>query len=345
MRENEALAFRALALQITCHAVNRARHREDARARMQATIDRLRRQMAASIAWLGRDTRLVVLPEYFLTGFPMGESIEEWAHKACLRIDGPEYELLGEIAQENGIFLAGNAYELDDHFPDLYFQTSFIIDPAGDVILRYRRLNSMYAPTPHDVWDRYLDIYGLDGVFPVASTEIGRLAAVASEEILYPEVARCLAMRGAEILVHSTCEVSSPRTTPKTIAKIARAIENLVYVISANTAGLEDIDIPGGSSDGGSMIVDYRGQVLSEAGPGESIVAHAEIDLDALRRYRRRPGMENVLSRQRFEAYAESYRRHTFYPANTLLDKVPERSHFLQTQQETIRRLTEMGVI
>ncbi len=343
--ENETRAFRALALQIVCRAVNRAQHREDARARMRATIDRLRRQVAASIAWLGKETRLVVLPEYFLTGFPMGESIEEWAHKACLEADGPEYELLGEIARENNIFLAGNAYELDAHFPGLYFQTSFIIDPAGDVILRYRRLNSMYAPTPHDVWDRYLDIYGLDGVFPVASTEIGRLAAVASEEILYPEIARCLAMRGAEILVHSTCEVASPRPTPKAVAKVARAIENLVYVVSANTAGLEDIDIPGGSSDGGSMIVDYRGQVLAEAGPGESIVAHAEIHLDALRRYRRRPGMDNVLSRQRFEAYAESYRQHTFYPANTLLDKVPERSHFLRTQQETIRRLIDAGVI
>ena len=36
-------------------------------------------------------------------------------------------------------------------------------------------------------------------MFPVAKTAIGNLAAIASEKILYPEVARCLAMRGAEI--------------------------------------------------------------------------------------------------------------------------------------------------
>jgi hypothetical protein len=67
------------------------------------------------------------------------------------------------------LFLAGNAYELDRHFPGLYFQTSFVIAPSGDVVLRYRRLNSMFAPTPHDVWSKYLDIYGLDGVFPGGS--------------------------------------------------------------------------------------------------------------------------------------------------------------------------------
>jgi predicted amidohydrolase len=342
---DEVTSYRALALQVTCHSVNQLPNREQARARMRETIERLRRQIPASLAWIGKDARLVVLPEYFLTGFPMGETIEGWSEKACLEPGGPEYEALGRMAQENKIFLAGNAYELDAHFPGLYFQTSFIIDVAGNVALRYRRLNSMFAPTPHDVWDRYLDIYGLEGVFPVARTEIGNLAAVASEEILFPEIARCLAMRGAEILVHSSCEIGSPRPTPKGIAKIARAIENLVYLVSANTGGMEGIDIPGGSTDGGSMIVDYRGQVLAEAGTGESIVAYAEIDVAALRRYRRRPGMDNLLSRQRFELYAESYRQFHFYPANTLLDQQAPRSHFVHTQRETIERLIQEGII
>jgi predicted amidohydrolase len=241
--------------------------------------------------------------------------------------------------------LAGNGYEFDPNFPEIFFQTSFIIDPAGAVILKYRRLNSMYSPTPHDVWDRYLDLYGLDGVFPVTDTAIGRLAAVASEEILYPELSRCLAMRGAEVIVHSTCEIASPRLTPKGIARRARAVENLVYVVSCNTASMEGIDLPGASADGGSMVVDYRGQVLAEAGPGESVVAFAEIDLEALRRFRRRPGMENLLSRQRFEAYADSYSRNSFYPANTLAEGFKGRKHLVDTQAEVIERLAKLGVI
>jgi predicted amidohydrolase len=336
-------SFRALALQVTCHAVNQARDRAEVSSLMQHAIARLGQQIAASIAFIGSDCRLIVLPEYFLTGFPLGESIALWAQKACIEMTGAEYEALGQIAQKHRIFLAGNAYELDPNFPSLYFQTCFVIDPSGSVVLRYRRLNSMFAPTPHDVWDKYLDCYGLEGVFPVAKTEIGNLAALASDEILFPEVARCLAMRGAEIFLHSTSEVYG--RSPKDAAKIVRAVENMAYVVSANTAGIANIPIPVASADGGSKIIDYRGIILAQTATGESMAAFAEIDLLALRRYRRRPGLNNLLARQRFEIYAESYARSHFYPANTMQDKEVDRKHFLQTQQSAIERLADLGII
>lgn len=341
----ETTSYRAVALQTNCRAIAATKTVDEARDLMARNIDRIGRQIPPTIGWTGMDTRLIVLPEYVLTGFPMGESPEEWIAKACLSDGCGEFEALGRIAEENNVYLAGNGYEADPNFPEIFFQTSFVIDPAGAVILRYRRLNSMFSPTPHDVWDRYLDIYGLEGVFPVAKTEIGRIAAVASEEILYPELSRCFAMRGAEVIVHSTCEVASPRMTPKGIARRARAIENLAYVISCNTAAMEGIDLPAASADGGSMVIDYLGHVLAEAGQGESVVASAEIDLGALRRYRRRPGMGNFLSRQRFEVYAESYRQHSFYPPNTLEGGFRGRRHFIETQAAVIDRLTKDDVI
>ena len=208
---------------------------------MNATIAHVAEKVRGTKQWAGPSLKLVVLPEYFLTCYPQGESVAAWADKAALEIDGPEYEALAKIAQDNKIFLAGNAYETDRHFPGYYFQTCFVVDPAGKVVLRYRRLNSMFAPTPHDVWDKYLDLYGLNGVFPVARTEIGNLAAIASEEILYPEIARCFAMRGAEVFIHPTSESGTPQQTFKDVAKLARAIENMAYVVSCNTGGLHDI--------------------------------------------------------------------------------------------------------
>jgi len=344
IRDTE-FAYKALALQVTCHAINQSRDRQEAQALIQSAIVRLGQQIAASLAFIGPDCRLVVLPEYFLTGFPMGESLEAWAEKACLEMAGAEYEALGAIAQKHRIFLAGNAYEVDPHFPGLYFQTCFVLDPSGAVVLRYRRLNSLFAPTPHDVWDRYLDQYGLDGVFPVAKTEIGNLASVASDEILFPEVSRCLAMRGAEVLLHPTSEIYGQPRSPKEAAKISRAVENMMYVISSNTAGLANSPIPSASVDGGSKIVDYRGLVLAETGAGESMAAFAEVDLAALRRYRRQPGLMNLLTRQRFDAYADSYSEAQFYPRNTMLNGGVERKHFIQTQLETINRLAQQGVI
>ena len=339
--------YKALALQVTCPAINSAPDRGAAIARMFQTLDRIDGQIRASKAFIGRDTRLIVLPEYFLTSFPMGESIAEWRDKACIEMDGPVYERLGAIAASHEVFLAGNAYELDPHFPELYFQTSFVVSPENQkVVLRYRRLNSMYAPTPHDVWDRYLDIYGYKAVFPVAETSIGTLACVASEEILYPEIARCLMMRGAEIICHSSSEVGSPLLTQKNVAKLARAIENMAYVVSANSAGIADIAIPFASTDGGSKIVNYEGLVLAEASPGESIVAHATLDLEALRAHRRRLAMSNYIARQRFELYAPSYAQHSFYPVNSIAKRSDFRKkEFIQLQRSVIERLGEEGII
>jgi predicted amidohydrolase len=342
-------AYQALALQMRCPAVNMLSV-EDARASMLATIGRAGQLIAGSGGFLasfaGSPARLVVLPEYFLTSFPMGESIEAWQAKGCVTMDGPEYEALGALAQKQGLYLSGNLYELDPQFPQLYFQTSFVIGPSGDVLLRYRRLLSMFAPTPHDVLDAYLDHYGADALFPVADTDIGRLACVASEEILYPEITRAHVLRGAEVICHSSSEVGSPQMTPKNIAKRARAYENMTYVVSANSAGISGIPFPEHSTDGHSQIVDYKGAVLGEAATGESMCGNGEIDIAALRRARRKPGMTNTLARQRLELFSGVYAGEPVYPANTLAgEAAPERAHFQRTLQGAIEALAERGVI
>ncbi|MGB1876616.1 MAG: nitrilase-related carbon-nitrogen hydrolase [Rhodospirillaceae bacterium] len=342
--------YTATAMQLATYSLARYPDRDSARARMAATLEYLEEKVRGAKTWMGPALKLVVLPEYLLTSFPEGEQVPQWADKAALDMDGPEYDNFGEIAQSNGIYLAGNAYETDPHFPGYYFQTSFIVAPSGNVILRYRRLNSMFSPSPHDVWDKYIDIYGLDAVFPVVDTEIGRLAPIASEEILYPEVARCFAMRGAEVFTHSSSEFASPSQTRKDAAKICRAVENIAYVVSANTGGIRDTDMPPDSSNGGSRVIDFRGKLLKLSGPGDSSGASAEIDLSALRRERRKTGLNNTLIRQRFEAYAASYDTHSFQPANSLLKRdgslrSPQRKHFVDVQKAVISKLSKKGII
>ena len=333
------MSYKALALQLTCQTVNSCQTRDEAEVLMLQSIERIERQMAASIGHIGRDTLLVVVPEFFLTGPPVDETVDQWREKAALDIDGRIYEALSAMVQRQQIYFSGNAYEQDPFFPELYFQTSFIIGPNGDVLLRYRRLNALLTPTPHDVWELYIDAYGYDSLFPVAKTNIGALACIASDEILFPEMARCLSMRGAEVLLHSTSEIGSPLLTQKNIAKQARAIENMCYVVSANSAGVLGSSLPSGTTDGGSKLIDPKGVVLAEAAYGESIVANADIDLAALREFRQRPAISNLLARQRLELYAESYARHSIYPPDTLLSQPAERTHFMRTQQEVIKKL------
>lgn len=353
MNESSPENYAALALQVKCRAVNRLGSVTEARRAMRETIAHCSGLIAGSkrfyATFAGANIRLVVLPEYFMTSYPMGETVAAWQERACIVPDGEEYRALGEAARDHDVYLSGNAYEIDPHFPQLYFQVSFIIAPSGETILRYRRLISMFAPTPHDVLDEFLARYGEESLFPVVDTPLGRLACVASEEILYPEISRALALRGAEVLCHSSSEVGSPRATPKNVAKQARAWENMVYVVSANSAGISGIALPEHSTDGHSQVVDYRGRVLAEANQGESMNGVASIDIAALRGARGRPAMNNPLARQRLELFAHVYGDASVYPANSLRTggsiTVPERKHYLETQERTIAALRERGII
>lgn len=332
------MRYKVLALQTSCHAINAYTDDTEAKKAISINIKNIAAQIRASKNFIGQDLKLVVLPEYFATGFPMGENIEIWKNKACFSENDHLFDEIKQIAVDNNIYLSGNIYENDDNFPSFYFQSSFIIDPQGKCILKYRRLNSMFAVTPYDVLDKYKQVYGDDALFPVADTELGKMACIASEEILYPEICRCLMMRGAEIICHHTSEVASPMQTQKNIAKQARAIENMVYVVSANSAAIKGTSFPAESTDGNSKIINFEGLILAEASQGESMVANATIDIDALRYHRQRPGMSNYISRQRNALFADSYRDFTFYPANTW-HKDFQKSDFLQIQKDIISKL------
>ena len=344
--------YTAAALQIDCVAVN-GKSKADAHAAMLAAIAKLKGAIATTAGFIkgfaGTDTKLIVLPEYFLSSFPMGEPLAVWREIGAIEIDGPEYAALSALAQAHKCYLSGNVYEIDPKFPDLYFQCCFVIAPNGNVVLRYRRLISLFAPTPFDVWDQYLDAYGIDAVFPVARTEIGNIACVASEEILYPELTRAHVIRGAEIICHSTSEVGSPLLTPKEICRRARAVENMCFVVSANTAAIVGTPILAESTGGMSKIVDYKGMVLAEAYTGETFCANAIVDVDALRKYRALPGMCNVLSRQPLELYAASIAGRKISPGNTFLEggkvKVPDRALFTSRQAGVIERLRNDGIV
>ncbi len=347
MSSKEIQPYVAMPLQFRCDTVNSATSIPEARDRIMRSLDRCAKVIRSSIVFantfFSSRTRLVVLPEYFLTGFPMGEDVATWQKKACLSINGEEYKQLGQIARDQNIYLAGNVYELDPNFETIYFQTSIVIDPNGEVVLRYRRLISMYSATPHDVLDAYLYHYGEDSLFPVVDTEIGVLGCIASEEILYPEISRALTLKGSEVLCHSTGEIGSTRPTVKNVAKQARAYENITYVVSANNAGLCGTDFPESSTDGHSQVVNYQGSVLAIANVGESMVGASEIDIMALRRTRSTPAMTNVLGRQRLEIFKDIYSK-VVYPANNLLVDgqviSPNRAHFSKMQQDAIANLT-----
>ena len=161
-------------------------------------------------------------------------------------------------------------------------------------------------------------------------------------------MARALATRGAEVILHSSSEVGSPRPTPKNIAKCARAYENMCYVISSNTSAIHNSPVPQNSTQGHSQIVDFKGQVMTEAYAGESMVGHALIDIARLRK--RLTCHDQPLARQRLSLFRSTYEQPNFYPEDNLVNEegavtVPDRSHFMGQQSAVIEGLKKAGLI
>jgi hypothetical protein len=110
------------------------------------------------------------------------------------------------------------------------------------------------------------------------------------------------------------------------------------------------VSLPAASADGGSMIVSPEGLILAKADLGPSMTAYAEIDLAALRRLRRRPGMANLPSRQPYALYARAYQQLAAQPANTLIGPdgdlvAPTAPWYVERQKKVIAALAERGVI
>ena len=251
---------------------------------------------------------LVVTPEFFITGGRAPGNID------VVAFPGPEVELVQALAAKRRVFIATNAYTRDAMFPDRYMNTSFIIDRTGNVVLKAYRLHSNHSHSPHDFLDEFLQQFGVEGLFPVADTELGKLSTVTAMELNYPEVSRALVLRGAEVLLH----ISSDGVVDRSV-KRARAIENEACVVSANAAGRKGIHP---SMDVGSCVIDWRGEVLAQLPQGAEGRCVGSVDVAAVRAKRGDMDLEykgqgpNYLARMRVELFRDVYGKSTIFPPN-----------------------------
>jgi predicted amidohydrolase len=339
--------WRATCMQTINHTVNAASTREEAMAIVDRSLDRWIGFIAATTRSSSKAIRnLILFPEFNLTGYPVGETAEQWIDKACIEIPGPQTQRLQEAAQKFGVFIGANAYERDPQWPGRYFNCCFLIDPSGELILKYKRINTVHSPSPHDFMDRYFDHYGVEGAFPVVKTELGNIGMFPCGEIMYPEAARVLMMRGAEVILHPTSDHGPAEGVMGwEQCKRARAAENMVYIVSTNSGGSTGTGFQN-SNMGFSKIIDYNGHVLANTGgPGETSVS-AMIDVHTLRTVRQEVGPLNRIGRQRTEMYMRVYNEASFYPPNSFADKpMGSKAEISEIMTATMQRLASKGVV
>ena len=281
-------------------------------------LDRAIELIKRSAGW--NPSKIYLMPEFFLTGAAGIGHSEKATELMSVRIPGPEIDRLCELAKQVDAYIAGMVWEIMDDWPGRYWNTAFICSPDGEVILKYHK---HYDPTgktkPGDVFDEYIDRYGEQALFPVVDTPIGRLGCLTCYDINFPEMARCLALNGAEILLHPTSEGRAPFLLEDRggweIGKRSRAYENLAYVISANQGRFLGSDFPTHRMRGRSQIIDFHGQVVTLAETSGETILQADIEIERLRQKRGRMQM-NFLAQLQTHIHAPFYERHQRWPAN-----------------------------
>jgi predicted amidohydrolase len=173
------------------------------------------------------------------------------------------------------------------------FNTALLIGPEG-IALKYRKLHLPFLGC-----DRFVT----PGDLPlcVATTALGRIGLSICYDGSFPESARVLKLRGAQLIVLPT-NWPAQATISRAVQSVVRAFENHVNYAACNRVGREGgFDFPGGS-----QVVDFTGRVLAQGEAGEQLLL-ADLDLEAADRNR----IVNVPGQYELDRIA--HRRPEFY--------------------------------
>ncbi len=216
---------------------------------------------------LEQKTDIIVFPELITTGYECGVGFTDLAE----RVPGRSVNLLAARAAEFGTHIAFGMVS-KEKVESILFNAAVLIGPDGEMIGEYRKAHlkgeERMAFRPGF---RYL----------VLDADFGPVGLLVGWDLAFPEVARSLALEGAELLC-VCANWEQPHTEEWRTYLLARAYENSVFVAAANRVGEE----PSYSFFGDSMIVGPRGELYGSIDEEIEGYAVARIDLDQVRKCR-----------------------------------------------------------
>jgi predicted amidohydrolase len=222
-----------------------------------------------------RDADLVVLPEAFARDFgEAGSDISAYAEP----LDGPFATEVARVARERGTTMVAGMFETSGD-PGRPFNTLVV---RGSAEAAYRKIH-LYDSFGYRESDRLSAGAPEPAVVDVGGFAVGLMTCY---DLRFPELARALVDRGAEVLVVPAAWVAGPRKVEhwRTLVR-ARAVENTVFVAAVGQ--------PGPRYSGHSMVVDPLGDVLAEAGE-EAEVLRVSLERESLDTARRtNPSLAN----------------------------------------------------
>jgi len=208
-------------------------------------------------------------------------------------IPGPSTDFYGNLAKENGIVLVTSLFE--KRAPGLYHNTAVVFEKDGSIAGKYRK---MHIPDDPAYYEKFYFTPGDLGFEPIR-TSIGKLGVLICWDQWYPEAARMMALKGAEILIYPTAigwetsdaeEEKQRQLDAWIISQRAHAVANGIPVISVNRVGYEPD--PSGQTDGiefwgNSFVTGPQGEILAKASNTNPEILFVEIDMTRSENVRR----------------------------------------------------------
>ena len=208
-------------------------------------------------------------------------------------IPGPSTDFYSKIAGDNKVVLVTSLFE--KRAPGLYHNTAVVFDTDGSIAGKYRK---MHIPDDPAYYEKFYFTPGDLGFEPI-QTSLGKLGVLVCWDQWYPEAARLMALKGAEMLIYPTAigwESSDTREEQERqknawiISQRGHAVANGLPVISVNRTGIEPD--PSGQTNGihfwgNSFVCGPQGEFIACATDNEECNLIAEIDLSRSENVRR----------------------------------------------------------
>jgi len=231
--------------------------------------------------------KIVIFPELNVTGYMPRDDLFKLAEP----MQGATVRNVLKLAKDTRKDIIFGLPVKDDAIHGHIFNSSLLATGDG----RLFRYDKMYLPTFGPFEER---MFFAGGRMPVVADGLhARMGLMVCYDIFFPELAKLETLQGAQILVNIS---AAPTTSRPSFQKVlpARAVENGVFMAYVNMVGVHGSLV----FNGGSVMLDPRGEEVSRALDLKEDIVEAEIDLDDIAVARRmRPLIRDIRPEVLFE--------------------------------------------
>lgn len=253
--------------------------------------------------------KLVILQELHNTQYFCQEELVETFDLGCFFEE--DIKFYADLAKQFQVVLVSSLFERRS--AGLYHNTAVVFEKDGSIAGKYRK---MHIPDDPNFYEKFYFTPGDLGFEPI-DTSVGRLGVLVCWDQWYPEAARIMALKGAEMLIYPTAIgwFESDSTEEKNRQREAwiavqrgHAIANGIPVVAVNRVGFEADKIGGGILFwGSSFAFGAQGEILAQASSDKEEVLYIDIDKRRSEEVRR---IWPFLRDRRIDSYGEILKRY-----------------------------------